>query len=170
MPPARSCAISGLDRGDRAFLELCRTRDDTRDQRLRRGGHEKPIDHARKPIAPHEQPRPFQRCAVPDHLASEIPGKYPGKEIYIQPQSALNRAKIASCASPKRFIRSYAQITINCNGGGIAIEWQERRTCLNNEDSFSRGISGRRGPSLAQLSQLVAKTNIFLARMAREGA
>src|SRR5271166_4913008 len=37
------------------FLKVCRTRDDTRDQRFRRGGHEKPIHHARKAVAPHEQ-------------------------------------------------------------------------------------------------------------------
>jgi hypothetical protein len=42
-----------------AFLELCRTGGGTRDQRLSRGGHEKPTHQARKAAASHKKPPPF---------------------------------------------------------------------------------------------------------------
>src|SRR5439155_5952923 len=42
------------------------------------GGHEKTINHARKPPAPSIKPRPLERHAIGHHFAGEIPGKSGG--------------------------------------------------------------------------------------------
>jgi len=50
------------------LLKLRRAADDAGNQRLRRGQHKKPIDHAGKSKAPHMEPRPLERGRYPPPL------------------------------------------------------------------------------------------------------
>src|SRR5258708_33487045 len=65
-----------------AFLELRRTGNDARDQRLCRGGHEKPVYNHGKSVTPHKKTRSFSRCAVREHLAAHISGKSLGGGMF----------------------------------------------------------------------------------------